>query len=354
MDAPFAMANKIDKTNMHKILYDFSEQILHAIEIIEKTQFQLDSKINKFIILGMGGSAIGGDLLRSYLKELDGVRHIQIIVNRNYEIPDFIDQSWCAIASSYSGGTEETISAYEQVKFKTNNIIVIASGGELEKLANNDGYPIIKIPKGFMPRCALGYSFFCLLKFFVKSGVFGETNNIDKDIKSVVEILNEKRILYSNISENNLAYELARKIKGKIPIIYSNDRILDVVNLRWRAQIQENAKNLAFGAFLPEMNHNEINSWQYPEHLMKNFIILLLKDKNDHPQIKRRFAAIREIFNEIGIEVIELESTCDNLLARQFDLIYLGDWVSYWLAILNGIDPTPIPLISKLKEILSK
>lgn len=352
-----AEIRKLDKSNMYEILFNFSKQIKEALEIGQSSPIFKNYNIipEKFIILGMGGSAIGGDLLRSYLKEIDEASRIQIIVNRNYGIPDFLDDSWFVIASSYSGGTEETIAAYQLAKQKTKNILAITSGGELARLADSDGFPVINIPSGLMPRCALGYSFFTMLMQFTRIGAIDEktTSKIMTEIDETISHIKAKANDYSKISDKNQAFTIAKKLKGKIPVIYSADRIMDVVNLRWKGQIQENAKNLSFGAYLPEMNHNEINSWSYPSDLLQNFIFIFLQDKNDHPQIKKRFDAMTKIFQDINCDVISLQSSGNSLLVRMFDLIYLGDWVSYWLALMNGTDPTPIPLISKLKTILS-
>ncbi|MEJ5245683.1 MAG: bifunctional phosphoglucose/phosphomannose isomerase [Bacteroidota bacterium] len=349
---------KYDTSKMFQVLLDFPEQIKEAIEIAQNCHTFKNTDIlpTKFLILGMGGSAIGGDLLRSFCRAVSGANHLQIIINRSYEIPAFIDESWFVIASSYSGGTEETISAYNLAKCRTKNIIAITSGGQLEELARQDGFPAINIPSGFMPRCALGYSFFTLLLLLIRINSIDSNlaKSILSNIERTIELLISKSKIYSENTGNNLSLLIANKIKGKIPVIYSSENILDVVNLRWRGQIQENSKNLAFGGFLPEMNHNEINSWIEPSSLINHFVFIMLRDKEENQQISKRFEAIKQIFSEMGNEVIELQSDADNLLARIFDLIYLGDWVSYWLALLNGQDPTPIPLISKMKGILSK
>ncbi len=349
---------KFDSASMFQVLLDFPQQIKEAIEIARNCEiyYNIDILPTKFLILGMGGSAIGGDLLRSFCKQMPGANHLQIFINRNYEIPNYIDESWYVVASSYSGGTEETISAYNLAKSRTKNILAITSGGKLEELARKDGYPVINIPSGFMPRCALGYSFFTLLLFLIR--INATKNNISKiilnNIETTIELLINKSKIYSENTNRNLSFSIAKQIKGKIPVIYSSENTLDVVNLRWRGQIQENSKNLAFGGLLPEMNHNEINSWIEPSLLINHFVFILLRDKDENPQISKRFKAIKQIFSDMGNVVIELQSDADSLLERIFDLIYLGDWVSYWLALLNGQDPTPIPLISKMKDILSK
>lgn len=346
---------EIDSQNMDKVLLSFPEQVESAIEIgkISPT-IRGAAEPNKFLVLGMGGSAIGGDLLRSYCNATAGASHIQLIINRGYEIPEFIDESWCVIASSYSGGTEETISGYQFAKEKTKKIVAVTSGGELEELANQDGFPIVKIPAGLMPRCAIGYSFFTMLLQLMRLSAFkgDAVSSTEASISELLDLLRSRSELYSSQSVGNSAYLLAQKLYNKIPVIYSAESRLDVVNLRWRGQIQENAKQLAFGAYLPEMNHNEINSWSFPAGVYENFVAVMLLDKDYHPKTQKRFGATESILQDIGIEVVKLSGEGGGLLTRMFDLIYLADWTSYWLAIFNKVDPTPIPVISKLKKLM--
>jgi glucose/mannose-6-phosphate isomerase len=156
-------------------------------------------------------------LLRSFCREVPGANHLQIIINRSYEIPAFIDESWFVIASSYSGGTEETISAYNFAKCRTKNIIAITSGGQLEELARQDGFPVINIPSGFMPRCALGYSFFILLLLLIRINAID--SNLAKSIlnntERTIELLINKSKIYSENTGNNLSLLIAIKLKGK-------------------------------------------------------------------------------------------------------------------------------------------
>lgn len=346
----------IDTLGMFKVLNDFPEQVAQAIEIGRKSPvFSEFENPKNFLVLGMGGSAIGGDLLRSYSQATAGAEHLQIVVNRGYEIPNYIDDSWFVIASSYSGGTEETISGYKAAKKKTKNIIAITSGGELENLAKEDGFPVIKIPAGLMPRCALGYSFVALLFQLMRISAY-KKQAISETTEALVEIsdlLNAKAKEYSEINDSNQAIKLAEKLFNKIVVVYSAETRLDIVNLRWRGQIQENAKQLAFGSFLPEMNHNEINSWDFPVDAYKAFSVVMLQDKLDHERTKIRFDALKSILSDAGIENNSISGNGKHLLTRMFDLIYLADWTSYWLAMMNEVDPTPIPVISKLKGLLS-
>jgi glucose/mannose-6-phosphate isomerase len=331
-------------------------QVRAALEIGESFNAPDFSKVpKKVLLLGMGGSAIGGDILRSYLAGTNGAKDINISINRNYDIPGFVDKDTIVIASSYSGGTEETLSGFEQAMSRTSRLLAISSGGELSSIAETKGIPLIRIPGGLQPRAALGYSFFPLLKFFIKSGLLSGNTALDvnKEIAETLSKLDELSAELSDVNLTNASINIAGELNNLIPVIYSASDILDSVNVRWRCQIQENAKQACFGNFLPEMNHNEINGWSFPDGIKNRCVVIFLKDKNYHAKTLRRFDALESILTKEGIKILKFESSSDSLLTRMFELIYLGDWVSYYMAILNGSDPTPIPLISELKRFMS-
>ncbi|OGU38423.1 MAG: bifunctional phosphoglucose/phosphomannose isomerase [Ignavibacteria bacterium GWB2_35_12] len=351
---------KIDSQNMFDVLKNFPKQINDAIRIGKNImgngeRGMGDVNCDKIAVIGMGGSAIGGDLLKSYSEFTKGAGHLSINVYRKYNIPNTIDENTFVIASSYSGGTEETIQSFKEAITRTKNIIIITSGGELGKLGEENKIPVIKIPSGYMPRCAIGYSFFVMLYVMLEYGFFKPEaiEETEKAINELIEMINSKSEIYSNVNNGNTAIEIAEKLVGKIPIIYSSIERMESVNLRWRCQIQENAKNLAFGNYLPEMNHNEINAFSFPASLAKHSVIIMLRDIEDNSRIKMRFDALKELLNDKVEGIIEVNGEGKYLLTRMFEMIYLGDWLSYYLALLNGIDPTPIPLITKLKNILS-
>jgi glucose/mannose-6-phosphate isomerase len=352
-----SLIQDLDSQNMFEIIKKFPGQVQEAVEIGKNSAGFSDQLISDdFYILGIGGSAIGGDILRTYLQSVKGAEHLRINVNRNYTLPGFINDKTNIIASSYSGETEETIiSLTEAIKF-TKNIACISTGGTIEKIAKTNDFPLIKIPAGYQPRAALGYSFFTMLQLMLKSASIKEEGKktIDLSIKETIENLRSKSIIFSDINNpENTAKILAEKLFGTIPVIYSTVDRLEAVNLRWRGQIQENAKNLAFGSILPEMNHNEINGWTFPDSLTKNFSIIYLPDEEDHPRNKMRFDALSSIIETKVNQIISIKGEGKYLLTRIFDLIYFADWVSYYLAILNNIDPTPIPYITKLKNFLA-
>lgn len=353
----FRTIKEIDSQNMFDVIKSFPEQVKDAVIIGEKFNgFPYPPNSNHFVILGMGGSAIGGDILNSYFSNSVGTGHLIVNTIRNYKLPNYVNKDTNIISSSYSGGTEETYSALEEALKICNNIICISSGGKITDTAIKNNIPVIKIPAGYQPRCALGYSFFPMLLSIVKTNIFSdETNNqIRNEINETIDILRKRANEYSVLSENNLALSVASKIKGTIPVIYSSVDGMESVNTRWIRQIQENAKHLAYGGLLPEMNHNEINSFSLPENFAKNISIIFIQDVNTHPRTMLRFNALKDLIESNVQQIISLQSDASSLLARMFDMIYLGDWVSYYLAILNNTDPTPIPLITKLKNYLSQ
>ncbi|HJY63578.1 MAG TPA: bifunctional phosphoglucose/phosphomannose isomerase [Ignavibacteria bacterium] len=340
----------VDRSNMFDVLMSFDKQVKEAVEIGSSIQLPREyDNINKIIISGLGGSAIGGDLLRSYLnKEIK----IPVSVNRNYFLPGFADENTLVIISSYSGNTEESLSAYDDAKSKKCRIVCISSGGNLSILASGDGFPVIKVPGGFQPRCALGYSFIPMLFLFQSLGFISDRTI---EINNLIDMISIKGNLYGNIDESeNPALKIAIHLQGKIPVIYSSNNLLDIVNLRWRCQMNENAKMLAFGNYLPEMNHNEIVGWEVNPDLLKNLGVIFLNDPGDFERIKRRQEVTKELLKPFAGLIFEISSDCSKKLERIMDLVYLGDWVSFYLAILNKVDPTPIEKINILKSKLTE
>lgn len=350
-------APQLDGSNMHDVLYRMPEQIKQAVEIGESAPIWRQSATsNRYVIFGLGGSAIGGDLLRSYLAATEGGHHLDVSVHRTYDVPHWLNADTNVICSSYSGETEETLSAFDQARKRTMRILSITTGGSLGQRSVTAGMPIINIPPGYQPRCALAFSFFPLLTVLGRYGAI-DARAVRANSRGTNEAIRELEAVrdeYASKSAKNPALALAKKLHDHIPVVYSSNERLDAVNLRWRGQIQENAKQLAFGNLLPEMNHNEINGWHFPAGKTKSHHVLLLRDQDDHARVRIRFDALRDIVKSSVAGVTEVQGSGKSLLSRMFTLIYLADWTSYHLAILNGTDPSPVPVIQKLKATLAK
>ena len=341
---------RYDKANFRQLLIDFPKQVEDAIRIGKKfIPKGKQLRIDNIVVNGLGGSAIGGDLLRSYLAE---EVEVPFIVNRNYSLPEFVNDHTLVVVSSYSGNTEETIAAHTEAKKRKASVLCLSSNGETARMAKKFGQLLITIPKGYPPRAALGYSFFPLMMALTKMKLI---KSREADIKETLKLLKNKSKEYGKLSDNNPAFRLAKQLFMKLPIVYSSAERFDVVNLRWRGQIAENAKQLAFGHVLPEMNHNELVGWKVLRRMMEeDMVVIFLRDKFDHERVKVRMEITKDVVNQYASKVIEIQSEGKSLLARIFSLIYLGDWTSYYLAILNGVDPTPVKVIDYLKNELGK
>ncbi|MCK4353565.1 bifunctional phosphoglucose/phosphomannose isomerase [candidate division WOR-3 bacterium] len=354
----------MDSQNMKAVLLDFPMQIKDAIkasrnliipEVLPAASLpdrwlrptslvgtgQVGSTLQNIIICGMGGSAISGDLLTQYLNyEIK----IPILINRNYSLPNFVNQSSLVFISSYSGNTEETLSAYKQAIKRTKNVICITSGG---KLANEKPACVFKIPKGYQPRCALGWLFVPMLLILNKLKIISNKQN---ELNETIELLSNLRDEF-NKSES-APFLLAKKMLNKFPIIYSDLRFSPVAK-RWVTQLNENSKIFAHFNTFSELNHNEIVGFpacqQARSKSLNNSLVTILIDREYDPQIKRRIEITVRIIAPYT-EIEKVESQGNSLLARLFSLIYFGDWVSYWLAILRKVDPTPIERIEELKH----
>lgn len=342
---------KYDTENMYSVLVEFPRQLLDAKKIGESINKENLENIDKVLVLGMGGSAIGGDLVKDYA-ENHLCSKLQVIINRGYDIPNFIDKNTLVIASSYSGNTEETVEAYQKASKVSDNRICITTGGKLGEIANLQGTEIISLPGGYQPRCAIGYSAVVVMYILIQKGLFSEVQSASaiNDLEEAIQRSDELSTHFSNINENNEAIKFANLMVNKIPVIYSSSQMMASINARWRGQFHENAKALAFGSLLPEMNHNEINSWENPARLRSNATVIFLRDEAEHPRVALRFEALKNIINA---DVHEFRGTGKGLLTRYFDLVITADWITYYLALLYSKDPTAIPAIIHLKDFLA-
>ena len=343
---------KLDKSGMLGLLLDFPQQCLAAQEIGKKANIRFTKRdFNKIVFAGLGGSAIGADLVRSYLY-FDC--NLPITVLREYELPKYVDGETLLFVASYSGNTEETLSAYEEAKKKGATIITLSSGGKLKELALADNLTFIEIPKGSPPRCALGYQAIIPLCILSKLGIIKDAAVAISQAIKVLEELREDCLKPEIGLKDNIAKYLASKLFNKFVVIYSQSIHFDICATRMREQIAENSKALSSSYVFPEMNHNEIVGWEHPGKLFKDFKVVMLRDKGMHERVIQRMDITSGILRKEGIEVLEVYSRGDDLLARILSLVYIGDFASYYLAILYGIDPTPVEMVTYLKNQLAK
>jgi len=333
---------KYDPQNQFAVLINTYKQIEFAWNNNISIQGINSSNILNIVISGLGGSAISADLIKNYLGNEIA---IPIIVNRNYNLPMFASKNTLFIASSYSGNTEETISALKQAINNGCKIVCITTGGEVEAIAKSNNLAIVKVQPGFQPRYSLGLSFFTLLKVFQELEFISDQARI---VENVFDLWKQKGIEYSK--DGNFAYTFAESLVGFIPVIYSVADFTNAVGYRIKCQFNENSKLHAFHNEIPEMNHNEIIGWEsYQEKVFHSKIINIIDDSY-YPQIQKRFAILKDIFSKNGVETISLKSSEKLFRVRLLDLIYLGDWISYYVGVLRGYDPSEIDNIYTLKD----
>lgn len=340
----------LDPKGMYDWIAEFPDQVEEAIAIGRsfKPPFK-KGKIRTILLSGLGGSAIGGDLLRTFLSD---TMSVPFVVNRNYDLPAFVGKDTLVIISSYSGNTEETISAHKDAARRKAKVLCISTNGTTAKLAAKYGHPCITIPAGLSPRAAVGYSFFPLL---IALRSMGFARVPDKDLRETLTLLRKLSKDWSDpAGANNEPLVLAKKLYGKLPVIYSSTEHLDAINVRWKGQMSENAKQLAGGHVLPEMNHNELVGWKHLPDLLRMIHVVFLKDKGTHKRVAVREKLTLEWITPMAGGVTEVHSRGKSTLARMFSLIHFGDWVSLYLAILNGEDPEPVEAINVLKNALAK
>lgn len=336
---------KYDSQNQFQVLKETYKQIEYTVSNSYPDLKFSQTDFNKVIISGLGGSAISGDLLKNFLKD---ELYVPVTVNRNYFLPSFADEKTLLIASSYSGNTEETLSSFNDALKKGCKIICISTGGKLEKLAEENSVPFIRLQKGFQPRYALGLSFFTLLRLFENMKLISSQSKVTD---SIIKLWKDKAEEYSN--EGNIAASVAEQLIGYIPIIYSAADYTNAVGYRFKSQLNENSKLHAFHHEFPEMNHNEIIGWESHQQKKLHTKVIYLSDKSYHPQIQKRFKIVSEFIKKSDVEIISLESREENFKVRIMDLIFLVDWISFYLGVFRGFDPSEIDYINLLKEKLS-
>ena len=296
------------------------------------------------VVVGMGGSAIGGDLLRTLALPHAAV---PVSVVRHYTLPASVGADTIVVVSSYSGNTEETLSALDEALARGAKVACIAAGGQVLARAEAEGLPYVQIPGGLQPRAALGYSLGALLTMAERL----ELHTIPPSAwEEAHERLLRQREVYS--AEDNEARDLAASLKGLLPFVYSESGLLEAVNLRWRCQFNENSKALAGGNLFPELNHNEIMGWDQPDDLFERIAVIVLRDLQEHPRVQQRIEVTRGLLEPKAARWIEVKSEGEHPFTRVLSLVHLGDWVSLYLAYRRGVDPTPVGLIQQLKQAL--
>ena len=326
---------------MKNLVAAFTDHLTEALDIVDRSELNQPSKsIQNVLILGMGGSGIGGSIASQVLeKELN----VPVLSCKDYTIPAFVGEHTLIIASSFSGNTEETLSALNEAKVKTREIVCLSSGGKISEMAKTEGFGLVSIPGGMPPRAALGYSFPQLFSILKLKGL------IDWDVRAEFEPCID--LLKENTESIKIeAKEIAARIHDKLSIIYSESGF-EGVCVRFRQQINENSKKLCWHHVVPEMNHNELVGWRADA---SDKAVLILRNDTDLPRNQRRMELSKEIFEKYNPEIIEIWSKGENKLQKTLYLIHLCDWISVEIAEINQTDSIEIKVIDYFKSELGK
>ncbi|MEW6048841.1 MAG: bifunctional phosphoglucose/phosphomannose isomerase [Bacillota bacterium] len=350
LDDPAGVA-RLDPYGMLRLIEGLADQVLAGYDAGRRAAPNAPQGGFRAVVLaGMGGSAIGGDLLKGVAADLSPV---PVEVVRDYRIPAYVDDRTLFIASSYSGNTEETLAAQDEAAQAGARIVALTSGGRLGDVAARKGWPTARIPSGLPPRAALGYSLFAAIGVMEAAGLLPEMQQaMDQTIRAVQEV-RERCSMRRTIRENPAKQE-AVELVDRVPILFGSSGIGGAVAYRWKTQFNENSKHPAYWTSLPELDHNEVVGWEAPPPAVaRQLRLVMLRIGDESPRMQRRFEATRRILEGRASGLVEHTGNGEGHLARAVALLHLGDYVSYYLAIAKGVDPTPVRFIDRLKAELA-
>ncbi|MDX1608355.1 MAG: bifunctional phosphoglucose/phosphomannose isomerase [Candidatus Spechtbacterales bacterium] len=326
---------EVDRSNMKQILIDFPSQFATGYSAAADAGSSLkNNKFENIIVAGMGGSALPGALLEM-LAEYQLDLQIPVYIHRSYELPRQATDKSLVIIISYSGNTEEALSAYQKAKTENHTICAITSGGKLEEFAQTDEIPLVLVPKNVQPRIALGYQFSALLALLANAGIIKPQK---KEMEELESALSPEKL-------EKTAEKLAEKIDSKTPLIYSSRDYRHLAYIL-KIQMNENGKRHAFANYFPELNHNEMVGYE----TKNDMFVLVLRDKDDHPKIQKRMELTADIIKKRGYSVEYIDINGENMYNKVFNTILFGNWLSYYLAIKAEIDPTPVDIVEEFKK----
>lgn len=346
-DATFVLRN--DPSEMYRLTCEFPKQCKTALAIASETPLpDLAAQPNLAILTGMGGSAAGGDFVRALF---EASAKIPFTVNRDYGLPHCAGAQTLVFACSYSGNTEETISSFKLAQAAGCQMAALTSGGMIAELASQAGIPLIKIPGGQPPRTALGFLFVPVVNACERWGLLPE-----QDFGSAFALL-EQCVSDWGIDtpfEENAPKKLAQALHGKAPIFYGLGGWQGIVAYRWKGQVGENAKVLSFCHTFPELNHNEILGWVLADRQgVEDWAVVILEDGRESAKMKERARVSTQLIGGKA-EVFRVQARGETLLEKMLSLTLFGDFVSLYLAALNGVDPENIDSINVLKSALAR
>ena len=341
LDDPNTLA-RLDPHNARQVLAEFPAQCRRARTLTSDVPLRAE-RPRVVVVAGMGGSAASGDLLAAYAAETVDV---PILVHRGYGLPALAGPHAVVIASSYSGDTAEVLSAFDVAVARNVPVVAVTAGGALAQRAAAAGRPRVTLPAGLMPRMALGYLFFPSLPLLAGCGLqVAPPEEVEEALVTVEALASE--LVPERPAADNEAKRLALAISDRLPAVYGGPATGPIA-YRWKTDVEENAKTFALAGALPEMNHNEIEAWRSSG--AKDMHVVLLRDRGEPPEVARRFRVLSEMIGPSAGGVSEVWGRGHGRLARLLSLTYLGQWTSYYLAVLRQRDPWSVPLLDEVKR----
>ncbi len=343
-----AAIRAVDGSDMLGVIAGLSSDCRSAYDSSLLQKLPVADGVRSVVVCGMGGSAMSGELLRSTFYDRIVV---PVLVNRGHALPAFAGTHTLVVAASYSGDTAETLSAFSEAVARGCRLLVISAGGELSQTAAKVGAPIVGMPAGFQPRAALGHLGFSLMGALQSMGLLP---NLESEVAEAVSELQRLtgQMLADVPSETNPAKRLAALIQDRVPVIWGAGAIGEVAAMRWKTQFNENGKVPAFASAMSELDHNEVVGWTKPYG--NGFTLIALRHDGEHTQDKARFPLSYDIARSAGVTTQEVRAGGRSPLARLMGLIVIGDFVSAYVGIGRGIDPTPVDVITRLKSALAE
>ena len=331
---------RFDKEDMLRVV---SQQHLQLEQVYEVTGLEKFEAISNIVLTGMGGSALAGEFVKCWLADR---LPVPFEIVRSYNLPSYIGEDTLVIVSSYSGNTEETLSALAEAEAKGAQIVILTAGGKLGEIAAKQNHPHYKVPSGLQPRLAVCYGVKALTVLFQELGL---VNGLDIELSAAVVFMT-KSIQHwglDSATDQNPAKQLANELLGHEIVMYGGPTT-GVASLKWKINFNETSKNLAFYYNYPEFNHNEFMGWTHPQNT--NIKVVELLSDLDHLQINKRFEISNRLLSGSMPAPTQLQADGENKLQQMLWIQILGDFTSVYLGVLNGIDPTPVALIEKLKS----
>jgi len=343
-----AKIKAVDKSKMINFSMDSANLYRESAKLAEKIQLNYP-KPDNIIVAGMGGSGIGGDLLKDWARNRTAV---PIEINREYQLPAYAGRKTLVLITSYSGDTEESLSAFLDSLKRKCMVFCVSSGGALVENAERLKVPYLRVPGGIPPRAALPYMFIPLLKCMEKMGLVSGTS---EELSEALQFL--KKISKENAPEmpakENFSKTLALNIGQTSPVVYGFSFYRSVAQ-RFKQQFNENSKVPAKWEVFSELNHNEIVGWERADELNKCFSAIFIRDKEEPTEIQSRIEITKELVSKAGLKLFEVEAQGKSPLAKMLSTICIGDFTSIYLALLHGVDPTPVKTINYLKNTLEE